>query len=445
MDLFTLVGKIAIDSTEAETKINTLLEKVGQLNNSLGGDTPTGSSTSTSTSTSTITTSGTSGTSSFLKSVLSVSIGNLSSQAVRSLVEAIKSAVKDGYQYNLDKESYIASLKTMMGSTWEEAEAFFAKLTSLSVSTPLNMNSIGEAATRFLALGYEPDDMVEKMLVLGNVARGDNDTFVRLSKAFTDVYGKMGLKAQEKNQFAETGVPILSLLADLYGSPYDTQEERNSFNELMINTMEKGGIISPDDVWNALKMSTEEGGLFYNAMSTAMQTTKGQQERRDESKDVFYGTLLEKAGVMDFMKTFFFTQGNTYQTATDLLEGDYVEQTKPKDFLSDLYDMFTDSFTDEEWEEELRQRQEDAGRLDPGAVGDLSSFQTTIDNWTSAFDMDGLKTAIAAAAKEGVTEGLSGVTITTGSVTLNDGVLVGRIAPRINLALGQQAARDLRG
>ena len=145
--------------------------------------------------------------------------------------------------------------------------------------------------------------------------------------------------------------------------------------------------------------------------------------------------------------------------------------------------------TQDEWEEELRQRYEDAGRTpegtetttesvyvpnatpsdsiplpsyeeiiegltngtfqDPiGGFGVPSSnneLQTTIQNWTNTFDANVIAETIATKVSEAVTSAMGGITITTGNVTLNDGALVGRILPRINLALGQMTAREMRG
>ena len=69
----------------------------------------------------------------------------------------------------------------------------------------------------------------------------------------------------------------------------------------------------------------------------------------------------------------------------------------------------------------------------------------------SAFQQlpDQIRTEVAAAAQEGVATGLSGVTITghvtTGEVKLQEGALVGALAPKINLKLGMLNQRSGRG
>lgn len=66
----------------------------------------------------------------------------------------------------------------------------------------------------------------------------------------------------------------------------------------------------------------------------------------------------------------------------------------------------------------------------------IAAFQQQLSAW---------KNEITAAAKEGVTEGVSGITITghitTGDVKLNDGTIVGALTPYIDLKLGQAASQ----
>lgn len=451
MDLFTLVGKIAIDCEEAETKINTLLEKAGQLNTALGGTGGTGgtsgSGSTSTTNTTTVTNPSAAGSSGIWGGAMSVIIGNLSSMAIHSLIEAIKSGVKDGYEYNLDKESYVATIKTMTNSSWEEAESYFDQLNQLAIESPLNMSSIGYAATRFLSSGMNTDEANDIIRTLADVSTGDNDKFTSLVKAVSDVMNKGALQAQERNQFSDAGVGLYPLLAKYYGFT-GTNEE----NTERLMALQEEGMIAAADVLQALILSTQEGGQYYKASEIAMGTTKGKSQKADELSDKYFGTVLEESGAMNLIDAALSGINWLMESEIERLEKDglFGWKTIPNG-LQQLWNELGFGVGSDSWEngevdeEELRQRYEDAGKIPPEGVGDLSSFQTTIDNWTTTFDMTGMKTAIAAAAKEGVAEGLSGVTITTGNVTLNDGALVGRIAPKLNVAFGQMAARDLRG
>lgn len=443
MDLFTLVGKISIDCAEAETKIDTLLTKAGQLNTALGGTSGTGGAGTTDTTTPTGTTSGATTTQNV---AVGTFLGNALTKVTSMLGGWVVDVAKEGYEYEVDKEKYIAELKTMMDSTWEEAEAFFNDLNALAVSTPLNMSSIGAGASRFLSLGFEPEEILEKLQVIGDLAKGDNSTFVRVLKAVSDVYGKGSLKAQEKNQFAEAGIPIFALLADYEGVPYDTQEARDAYNQGLIEHMEKkGNLLTPDLIWGALLHSTQDGGRFHNAMSIAMETLAGQKEKEEELSAMVGGKFLQKTGLINLPEWWIGRKNELWEEANELLDNpDSLKQTPEMQKVMDIVDAITaptptySDLVEPEVQGPIYQPDWTPG----DSIGRLETVLTRLEE---VMNPETFKTAAKEGAAEGVASGMSGVTITTGSVTLNDGVLVGRLLPRINLGLGQMANRDLRG
>ena len=114
-----------------------MLTKVGQLKTTLdstggsaggssggstggtGGGTTSGSATATNASATTTAQDVASGT------ATGIVAGNFITKAINALGGWIIDYGKEGYAYEVEKETYIAELKTMMDSTWEEAEALF--------------------------------------------------------------------------------------------------------------------------------------------------------------------------------------------------------------------------------------------------------------------------------------------------------------------------------
>lgn len=444
MDLFTLVGKIAIDCTEAETKIDSLLAKAGQLNTALGGTSGSGGTGTTSTTTSTDTTD-TSNSTTTQNVAVGTFMGNVLTKVVHVLGGWVVDSAKEGYGYELDKEKYIAELKTMMDSTWEEAESFFNELNALSISTPLNMSSIGTGASRFLSLGYEPDKIIEMMQVIGDLAKGDNASFVRILKAVSDVMGKSTLQAQEKNQFSEAGVPLYALLADYYGMPYATDADKESANALFME-QQKHGDIPATDVWNALVKSTQEGGRFHNAMDIAMETLAGQTEKGEELSAMVSGKFLKKTGLFNIPEWWVGRKNENLEELNEILDNpDSLKETPEMQKVMDIVDAITaptPTYNDLVNPAEVYGPPTPEGWT-PG--NSISKLETVLTRMEEVLNPETFKAAAKEGSAEGIANGLSGVTITTGSVTLNDGVLVGRILPRINLGLGQIAAREMRG
>lgn len=134
----------------------------------------------------------------------------------------------------------------------------------------------------------------------------------------------------------------------------------------------------------------------------------------------------------------------------------------PVEWSAPFVEKIIDSFGPGEYLKELLERFKEAGKPVPekddtqttwgvdgvkeitdffGTPSGTNELQTTIQNWTNTFDMD----AFASKISDAVVSGMGNVTITTGDVRLNDGTLVGRILPQINLELGQLILQKARG
>lgn len=442
MDLFTLVGKIAIDCTEAETKIDTLLAKAGQLNTALGGTsgsggTGTAGSTNGTGTTSTTSASGNTTAQDVAKGTVA---GNLWTQAVNVLGGWVIDLGKEGYAREVEREKYIVNLQALTNSTREEAEALFEELNQLSVDTPLNLDSIGYATTKLVEQGFATDDLTEAITVLGNVAKGDNNAMQHLTRAAMQIYSKGTLKAEEVEQLGDAGIPIYPLLADFYELTGSTQEN----NSYLRGIQENGGI-SNQDFWDALVLSQSAPGKpYYNQMALAMGTTKGINEQSEELTAMYSGTILTQSGFMSLDKWWKQFLNNFKESEINRIteEGLFgVKNFKDVKDLGDVIDVITAPTFDYN---SYTAPDEVYGPPTPeGWTPDnsISKLETVLTKLEEVLNPEAIKTA----AKEGVSEGLSGVTITTGNVTLNDGALVGRILPKINLGLGQMAVREMRG
>lgn len=80
-----------------------------------------------------------------------------------------------------------------------------------------------------------------------------------------------------------------------------------------------------------------------------------------------------------------------------------------------------------------------------GQDNSISRLETILTRLEAVLNPETFKTAAKEGSSEGITEGLSGVTITAGNVTLNDGALVGRLLPQINLGMGKMIMQQMRG
>lgn len=440
MDLFTLVGKIAIDCTEAETKIDSLLAKAGQLNTALGG---TSGTTTPSTTTSQGATSQTTQNGTTTEQVATgTALGNFFSGIVRLAggwaIDYMKDYTGSGLDYIKTREEDVAALKSLYGLTDDEALGFYGKLEDVAVNTMLNMDSLGNAAVKFANVGYTQDEVLEAVNVLADASLGSNARFERLVKATSDVESYVKLRAQERNQYAEADVPIIKLLADYYGMEGGVKE-----NAGMLADMQEHGDISSDDVWNAIIKATEPGGQYYEASENMMNTLVGQEERLAELKEISAGKFVEKSGFGSLYEWWLKMRSEMYEKDIGFFND--PTSTPEMQKVMDIVDTFTaptPTYNDLVNPDEAYGPPTPEGWT-PG--NSISKLETILTRMEEVLNPETFKAAAKEGSAEGVANGLSGVTITTGSVTLNDGVLVGRLAPKLNLALGQMTAREARG
>lgn len=470
MDLFTIMGKIAIDCADAEAKMDALIEKANTLNGALGGTKTvgTGSSSGTGSTGSAASTGGTTSQTGQNANGLTVTtgttakgyiLGNLGWKALTFLGETAKDVVEEGFSYNKDKEAYVATLKTMMGVSREEAEAFFSDITELSKETPLNMGSLGTGATRLINLGYKPEEILDTLYMLGDVSRGDNATFERTVKFVSDVLGKGRLQAQERNQATEAGIPLYQLLSKYYGLT-GTNEENNA----ELYAMQEEGEITAQDVMDALWQSTKPGGQYNNAMSNAMETYSGAEERLKELASIVSGKASNS--LFDLVKNKLIPKTTELLETTngildgkgaadqlygdgkggydiDAVTGASMNQSVFKDgisapsWLKDVVDKLTIPATPEGWTPASSvQNTEPIADAVKGAIEETmpdAIKNAIVESMPPAIE-GAITKSILSSIPGAVASGMSGVTITTGDVRLDTGAIVGQLRPAVNAA-----------
>lgn len=274
MDVFTLVGKISIDIQNALTDIQSVIGKVQELEGLLNGTQTTtqqmGGTVVQATEDATKKTGNT-----FNK--WSVMMGNLATQAVNKVYGAGKSFMQTGYEYNALVETGVAHMATLLQTSTEDATAFFREIEQFSIDTPLSLTGTLETVTSMFGVGVGRDEMIDTMQMLGDIALGDTEKMKGLAKALTDVRGNTTLLAQDARQFTERGVPIWELLEKYYTATEGTYAGWSAGDLRAANRQKTP--IPYEDVLAALQMATSPGGMYYNAMDTAMGTAEGQAER----------------------------------------------------------------------------------------------------------------------------------------------------------------------
>ena len=209
-NLFELVGSVAIDISDAEKKLDTLIAKADSLGSKLGGSTSvnvggstntSGISTKTTTTSKPTTTSGSDTDTSGIPTTIGgkgttakdIMLGNIATQAANVALDLGKKVYKMGIDFNAGMESYTAQFQTLLGTDAEQAGAYVNRLRQFAKDTPFSMEGTAQSAIRLLGAGLNSEEIFGVMQMLGDTSLGDADRFERIAYAYSQImsYGTL--------------------------------------------------------------------------------------------------------------------------------------------------------------------------------------------------------------------------------------------------------------
>jgi tape measure domain-containing protein len=168
----------------------------------------------------------------------------------------------------LDAGSFVeqlgVSFETMLGSK-QRSDKLISDIQNFALKTPFELEDVAQGAKALLAYGIEAENLIPDLKVLGDISAGvGTDKLPQLILAFGQVKTATKLTGNELRQFTEAGVPIVSALAKHF---------KKADSEIV--NMVHDGKVGFNDVEQALKGMTKEGGLFFNLMEKQSETTSG--------------------------------------------------------------------------------------------------------------------------------------------------------------------------
>ena len=208
--------------------------------------------------------------------------------AIGAVSGAFGAAVLSGVKYNSQMEQYITSFGTMLGSA-EEATKLVNNLKEMGAKTPFETSDLAKASQTLLAFGTSAEDLLPTLQMLGDVSQGNKERFDSLTLAFAQVGSAGKLSGQDLLQFVNAGFNPLNEISKMTGESMAEFKER----------MSAGGV-SAEEVAEAFKHATSEGGQFYQAMEAQSQTFNGQMSTLKDNAMSFIGELTQ--GVTNTLK-----------------------------------------------------------------------------------------------------------------------------------------------
>jgi tape measure domain-containing protein len=162
-----------------------------------------------------------------------------------------------------DFETLNIQFKTFLGSA-EEAKKTIGELNDFSVKTPFTPEQVFGAAKSLLAFGLPAGELQDTLKTLGDVSAGTGKDLKELSIIYGQVRSTGKLMGQDLLQLINAGFNPLQVISEKTGK---------SVADLKVE-MEKGNI-SFENVQQAFKDATAEGGLFFNLTKELSESTAG--------------------------------------------------------------------------------------------------------------------------------------------------------------------------
>lgn len=275
MELFKLMGTIAIDASGATQTIDATIDASEDLAQMLG----------------TVATkaddAGKKMNSRSRIGTAAVWLGNTLHSLTSKLGHFAASAIKSGLDFNANMESYQEQFAALLQNT-EQAQVLVAEIQELAKISPLGMEGLAENAVQLLSAGIELTEILPTLEMLGNLSLGDSTKMDYVVTAYQQIMNTGKLKAQEINQLINAGVPIIRLLTEYGGEAFaDGTWYQNFLNN------PKEFYVTAEEVHNAMKAATAEGGDYYNYMFKMMDTYKGQLDRLGEEGKESIGKFMK--------------------------------------------------------------------------------------------------------------------------------------------------------
>jgi len=163
----------------------------------------------------------------------------------------------------VEMEQTRVSFSTFLGDAGK-ANVLISELNEFANVTPFDNAQIISASKALLTAGVTAEGMTDQLKTIGDVAAGAGVPITELSQIFAKATNKGKLQAEELNQFAERGIPILDVLAKKWG-----------MNKAEVLKMGEKGKITADVMKEAFATMSGEGGRFFNMMEKQSATAGG--------------------------------------------------------------------------------------------------------------------------------------------------------------------------
>ena len=160
------------------------------------------------------------------------------------------------------------TLSNLLAGSIGKAKEMRGALVDYAQATAFSVKQTMAIAIQLKALGYQTDEIIPKIKMIGKLSFGDPARMKLIAKAMSDVRAMGRLMSREVMQFANQGIPILTELANHY-----------KVTTAQLKNMIEAGQVSAKDTEEALKRISDRYG---DTDTMGLETSQGQLERLKE-------------------------------------------------------------------------------------------------------------------------------------------------------------------
>lgn len=214
----------------------------------------------------------------------SVAKGELLASAFKTVGKAALNAAMDvaktGIAYNAQIEQYQVAFSNMLGSETAAVE-LLDQIKEDAAKTPFDTQGLVKANQYLISTGVNAESSRKTILALGDAVSatgGGNEELSRMAQNLQQIKNAGKATAADIKQFAYAGIDVYGILADYTGKSTEEVQKMT---------------VTYDLLTAALESAAEEGGRYYDAMSTQSKTINGQWNTLKDNATQLAGLLTE--------------------------------------------------------------------------------------------------------------------------------------------------------
>ncbi len=213
--------------------------------------------------------------------VLKGTMANLASQAISKVVDGFKNLVGGAVDYQKSMEYYTTSFTVMTGSA-DKASETVKKLADIGATTPFDMPQLADATSLLMNFGFNADDAVGSMMMLGDISQGNADKLNSITRAYGKMSSAQKVSLEDINMMIDAGFNPLQEISEHTGESMQSLYDRIS-----------KGKMSVDEITESMKRSTSEGGKYFKSMDAQSQTLDGRLSTLSDTINSKLGEALQ--------------------------------------------------------------------------------------------------------------------------------------------------------